>query len=198
MSRYYVPLSEKEKLDSSLYVKLENGEIKRLTQKQKDFADAFILTGDATQAIEMSGYKGNSPKALGEKMLKDEYIIEYIKNNLKEVQSMKIADQEEILAFLTEVMRGEVTEQVIMCTPRGDIEVREKPADIKDRINSAKELAKRFSVVDAEFKKKIELKKIEIAEKNIALKEKALNGDSGDDIEIVVEDVVEDYEEEED
>ena len=88
-----------------------------LTIKQKRFADEYIISGNATEAYKKAGYRASSDRVAGvegHKLLKNPKIKSYIDERLKQLDSEKIADQQEVLSYLTSVMRGETQEQTLI------------------------------------------------------------------------------------
>lgn len=87
---------------------MDNEEIKKykkLTEKQKRFIDFYIETGNASKACKMAGYKGNNLNTVGAENLAK--LGTFIKEKLNQKQSERIASQDEVLEYLTRVMRGE-------------------------------------------------------------------------------------------
>lgn len=81
----------------------------KLTEKQQRFIDYYIETGNATEAARRAGYEAKSEKAMqniGSENLGK--LGEYIKERMKPAQDKRIADADEVLQYLTAVMRGEV------------------------------------------------------------------------------------------
>ena len=117
--------------------------ISKLTLKQQRFADEYIISGNVEQSALKAGYSKNYSRSQSHKMLANVGIKSYIDNRLKELESQKIASQEEVLSYLTSVMRGEQTEQTL----RGEGEGLQSLIDIdvgaKDRIKAAELLGKR-------------------------------------------------------
>ena len=62
---------------------------------------------------------------------------------------MKIAEVTEVMAFYTAVMRGEIQEEVLISVA-GEKEIVGKAATVKDRLEAAKQLAKRYGADRAE------------------------------------------------
>lgn len=104
----------------------------KMTVKQKRFADYYIECGNATEAAIRAGYSKKTAGVIGSENLKKPYISEHINKRLKELESKRIATIEEVMQFLTSVMRGEERDQF-------DLD----PA-LKDRIDASEKLAKRI------------------------------------------------------
>mgnify|MGYP002711909846 CR=1 FL=1 len=114
----------------------------KLNIKQQKFADEYIISGNATEAAKLAGYAKGSAKQTGNRLVNNSAIKDYIDKRLKELESEKIAEQNEILQYLTSVMRGEVTEQVPIMVGDGVQDVRDIKVSIKDRNKAAELLGK--------------------------------------------------------
>lgn len=84
----------------------------KLTPKQKRFADEYIKTGNATQSAIEAGYSKKTARSVGSENLTKPDISEYIAKRLEKIDKEKIAEQKEILEFMTRVMRRQEKEQV--------------------------------------------------------------------------------------
>lgn len=118
-----------------------------LTEKQRRFADEYIISGNATQAAINAGYSKRYAGTNTDKLLKNTNIRQYIDERLAELQSEKVADQEEVMEYLTKVLRGEETDQTVVFQGADygssieDIQVANK-----DRIRAAELLGKRYGM----------------------------------------------------
>lgn len=117
-------------------------DMKKLTIKQKKFADEYIISGNATQAALKAGYKN---EVSGRENLQKPTIKEYIDERLKELEQEAIANQTEVLKFLTSIMRGEQTEQTLISdgSEQGQ-RITNIEVSAKDRIKAAELLGKRY------------------------------------------------------
>lgn len=118
----------------------------KLTPKQKAFADYYIELGNATEAAIKAGYSKKTAYSIGNENLKKPDIKRYIDERMKELESKRIASQEEILQFLTSVIRGELTEEVPLLVGEGMQEIAEKGISMKDRVKAAELLGKRYAM----------------------------------------------------
>ncbi|ATO43317.1 terminase small subunit [Loigolactobacillus coryniformis] len=114
-----------------------------LTVKQQKFVDAFVELGNATQAALRAGYKPKAAAQQGAENLKKPYIKIAIDNRLAKIQSSKIADQTEVLEYLTRVLRGKEKETVV--TPKGLV-IDDVPPKISDRNKAAELIGKRHQM----------------------------------------------------
>lgn len=118
----------------------------KLTIKQQKFADEYIIRGNATEAAIAAGYSPKTAHQIGHANLDKPHIKAYIQERLDQIQSEKIASQEEILEYLTSVMRGEEQEPVLKGMGEGAQEVIDINLQAKDRIKAAELLGKRYSL----------------------------------------------------
>lgn len=121
---------------------------RKLTEKQKRFIDYYIELGNATEAARRAGYSEKTAKQIGnENLTKLDF---FIKERLKEFEDKRIAKAEEVLKYLTSVMRGEETEEVVVVEGSGDgkSEARtiRKEVSAKERIRAAELLGKRYAL----------------------------------------------------
>ena len=121
----------------------------KLTEKQKRFADFYIETGNATQSYIDANYKATSrvvAEANARKLLGKNSVKKYIDDRMQELQSEKVADQKEILEYLTKVMRGETKEETLRGLGKGYQEIEDIDVSAKDRIKAAELLGKRYAM----------------------------------------------------
>ncbi|HFM9842817.1 TPA: terminase small subunit [Streptococcus pneumoniae] len=123
-----------------------DGKLSGLRIKQKRFADEYIISGNATEAYKKAGYRVSSDRVAGvegHKLLKNPKIKSYIDERLKQLNSEKIADQQEVLSYLTSVMRGETQEQTLISIGELGQTITDIDVGAKDRIKAAELLGKR-------------------------------------------------------
>lgn len=116
--------------------------MKKLTIKQKKFADEYIISGNASEAALKAGYKND---VSGRENLQKPTIKNYIDERMKELEQEAIANQTEVLKYLTSVMRGEQTEQTLISdgSEQGQ-RITNIEVSAKDRIKAAELLGKRY------------------------------------------------------
>ncbi len=108
----------------------ENKEYNKLTEKQKRFIDYYIETANATLSAKKAGYSEKTAKNIGaENLTKLNY---FIQERLEEKEAQRIATQDEVLQYLTRVMRGEEKDQFGL------------DASLQDRTKCAELLGKRY------------------------------------------------------
>ena len=81
--------------------------MKSLTLKQKQFADEYIRTGNAYQSAVNAGYSVSYARGNAIKLLENVSINQYIDDNLEIIQKESIAEADEIMRYLTRVLRAE-------------------------------------------------------------------------------------------
>ncbi|MFR4584658.1 terminase small subunit [Clostridium cadaveris] len=120
---------------------------KKLTPKQKAFADYYIETGNATEAAIKAGYNKKTARQIGSMNLTKVDIKQYIEERLSKIEDERIAKGEEVLQYLTKVMRGEEKDQFGL------------DASLQDRTKAAELLGKRYRLfvdkVEADINKTV-------------------------------------------
>lgn len=118
--------------------------MKGLSPKQKRFADEYIKTGNAYQSAINVGYSEKYAKARSHKLLENVSINKYIDNNLEVIQKESIAEADEIMRYLTRVLRAEEKEEILVYVGDGMQEIQTIRPNAKDRIKAAELLGKRY------------------------------------------------------
>ena len=116
----------------------------KMTLKQQRFADEYIITGNATQSAIKAGYSSKYANTNANKLLQNTTIKDYIDVRLAKLESEKIATQEEVLQYLTSVMRGEKTEPLLVLDGEGTQKVIEAVPNVQSRTRAAELLGKRY------------------------------------------------------
>ena len=123
---------------------------KKMTEKQKRFCDEYLIDLNATQAAIRAGYSKKTAKVIANENLTKPNIKEYIAERMAEKEKELIADQDEVLKYLTSVLRGESlsTEIVVEGIGEGCSEARtmtKQPSE-KDKLKAAELLGKRYGL----------------------------------------------------
>lgn len=114
----------------------------KLTMKQEKFVEAFMISGNATQAALEAGYSKKTAKQAGAENLSKPYLAAEIKRRTEELQNEKVDTQQDIVEYLSAVRRGQVMETIV--TPSGmKVQV---PAKISDRNKAAELMGKRYAM----------------------------------------------------
>lgn len=118
---------------------MHNDEYNKLTERQKRFIDYYIETANATESAKRAGYSEKTAKNIGaENLTKLNF---FIQERLQQLESNRIASQDEVLQYLTKVMRGEEKDQFGL------------DASLQDRTKCAELLGKRYGT----FKEKVDV-----------------------------------------
>jgi len=117
-----------------------------LTPKQKRFCDEYLIDLNATQAAIRAGYSERTAKQMGTENLSKPAIKAYIEERMAEKEAELVASQDEVLQYLTSVMRGETRAHVLGIGTDGASAVFEKPPDEKERLKAAELLGKRYAL----------------------------------------------------
>lgn len=131
-----------------------------MTEKQKIFADEYLIDLNATRAYR-AAYpnckKNSSADAAARKLLGNTRIQQYINERLEELQSKRVANVQEVMEHLTAVLRGEISEETVVVEGIGDgyseARIVKKQVGARDRLKAAELLGKRYSL----FTEKVEV-----------------------------------------
>ena len=120
----------------------------KLTPKQAAFVDAYIETGNASEAARRAGYSDKTAFRTGQENMQKPAITQAIAARQAEIRSKRTADITEVMEFLTSALRGEVTDENIVTEGCGDgiseARIIETRISSRDRLNAAQQLLKRF------------------------------------------------------
>lgn len=86
----------------------------KMTAKQMRFCDEYLIDLNATQAAIRAGYSEKTATVIGSENLTKPYIREYIDKRLAEKEEKLVAKQDEVMKYLTAVMRREEKENVVV------------------------------------------------------------------------------------
>ena len=121
-----------------------------MTERQRRFCEEYIASGNATQSAIKAGYSEATARQIGQRLLTYVDIKNYIQEKLSEISSSKIATAQEILEYLTSVLRGESrsTEIVVEGIGDGCSEARliQKAPTEKERLKAGELLGKRYGI----------------------------------------------------
>lgn len=120
--------------------------VRKLTPKQQAFADYYIEFGNAEQAALQAGYSKSYARGSSHKLIANVGIKTYIENRMEELKSERVADQQEILEYLTSIVRGEQTEETLRGVGEGAQTIDDIDVSAKDRIKAAEMLGKRYAM----------------------------------------------------
>lgn len=107
-----------------------------LTPRQRAFCDEYLKCGNASEAARRVGYSEKSAFRAGIDNMQKPMLKKYIAERMKPTQEKRIADADEVLLYLSCVMRGEIKDAFGL------------DASLQDRTKAAQELLKRWAVAD--------------------------------------------------
>lgn len=132
-----------------------------MTAKQRRFCDEYLIDLNATQAAIRAGYSKKAARTIAAENLTKPNIKAYIDERMAEKDAELIADQDEVLRYLTSVMRGqsESTELVVEGVGEGRSEARavtKEPSE-KDRLRAAELLGKRYGLYTDKIEQDVDM-----------------------------------------
>lgn len=113
-----------------------------MTLKQRRFCDEYLIDLNATAAAIRAGYSRKTAYSIGSENLKKPELAAYMRARMAEKEAALIAQQDEIMKYLTRVMRREETETVFDMKGIGH----EAPNSVKDANRAAELLGKRYAM----------------------------------------------------
>lgn len=124
-----------------------------MTEKQKRFCDEYLIDCNATRAYK-TVYKNVKSDVVavtnGGRLLRNAEVQKYIAEQMEEIHNEKTADAQEVIEYLTSVLRGESTAQEIVVEGTGDgcseARTMEKSPSEKERLKAAELLGKRYAL----------------------------------------------------
>lgn len=107
-----------------------------LTPRQRAFCDEYLKCGNASEAARRAGYSPKMAHSIGQENTEKPAIKRYIAMRMQPDDEKRIADADEVLQYLSNVMRGKVKDTFGL------------DASLQDRTKAAQELLKRWAVAD--------------------------------------------------
>lgn len=120
-----------------------------MTDKQRKFCDEYLIDCNATRAYKVAYpniKSDDAARACASKLLTKANIKAYIDSRLEEMSSAKVASAEEVMKYLTSVMRGECTEQIPLLIGEGIQKLADKDIGAKERLKAAELIGKRYGL----------------------------------------------------
>lgn len=124
-----------------------------MTEKQKRFCDEYLIDCNATRAYKTVYQNVKSDEVArkaGSRLLTNVDVKNYIADRMEEIHNEKTADAQEVIEYLTSVLRGESTAQEIVVEGTGDgyseARTMEKAPSEKEKLKAAELLGKRYAL----------------------------------------------------
>lgn len=125
----------------------------KLTEKQKLFCENYLMTMNAVDAY-LAVYKNcksrDNASKHASRLLALPHIRAYVDTCLEKAHSNKVADIQEVMEYLTSVMRGETSAEEVMVVGTGEgcsepCKVSKTPSE-KERLKAAELIGKRYAL----------------------------------------------------
>ena len=124
-----------------------------MTEKQKRFCDEYLIDCNATRAykaVYQNVKSDETAKSAASRLLTNVNVKKYIDDRMEELHNEKTADAQEVIEYLTSVLRGESIAQEIVVEGTGDgcseARTMEKSPSEKERLKAAELLGKRYAL----------------------------------------------------
>ncbi|UYO62979.1 terminase small subunit [Acetobacterium wieringae] len=117
-----------------------------MTEKQKRFADEYLIDLNATRAYKVAypNIKNDeTARVNGSRMLTNANVKSYISERIAEIRTENTATAQEVLEYLTRGMRMELVEEVVVVVD-GQAQKVMKQISIRDANKCAELLGKRY------------------------------------------------------
>ena len=132
-----------------------------LNQRQKLFADEYLISGVVYSSAIKAGYSEKYAKSRSHELLENVGVKTYSEKRIKELEKKKIAKQDEVMQVFTSILRQELTEEVVeLNSMTGQFVKTEKPPSIAEVIKAGSELMKRYPTTKQAEKLELEIRKL--------------------------------------
>ena len=125
----------------------------KLTAKQQKFCDEYLIdcnAGRAYKAAYPSIKSDETARANGSRLLTNANVKKYIDEQLEKIHTEKTADAAEVMEYLTSVMRGESSSEVVVVEGIGEgcsrAKTMDKAPDERERLKAAELIGKRYGL----------------------------------------------------
>ena len=129
----------------------------KLTPRQQRFCDEYLIDLNATQAAIRAGYSKNTAKQIGQQNLTKVDLKNYIQEQMAAKQKELIADSDEVMRYLTSVLRGKSEAHVLARDEIGADKIISKPPDEKERLKAAELLGKAHMIFTEKIQQEIDM-----------------------------------------
>jgi len=121
-----------------------------MNARQKRFCDEYLVDCNAKQAAIRAGYSEKTAHSIGTENLNKPELKNYIDEQLEKLHSEKIADAAEVMMYLTSVLRGQASSEVVVVEGCGEgystARRIDKAPDEREKLKAAELLGKRFGL----------------------------------------------------
>lgn len=117
-----------------------------LTRRQKKFIEHYLQTGNIAESVRKAGYSAKNASAIGNVILRNKNVNAELTTRMKQLEEKGMAKTEEIIMYLTSVMRGEHEDEQLMNIGIGDGKTQAEKHSLrvasKERLKAAELLGK--------------------------------------------------------
>ena len=117
-----------------------------LNTKLKRFSEEYVKTGNMAQSAITAGYSESYAYSQSYKLLENIGVKKYIEELMNDLKKETIADADEVMQYLTKVMRGEVDEPTLIGLGKGEQEVVYTSPKINDKTRAAELIGRRYAI----------------------------------------------------
>lgn len=124
-----------------------------MTDSQRKFADEYLIDCNASRAYKVAYpnvKKDSVARSNGSRLLTNVNIKAYIDEKLAKMSDERMAKAEEVMEYLTSVLRGQSKASIVVVEGCGDgyseAKIINKPPDEKERLKAAELLGKRYGL----------------------------------------------------
>ena len=133
----------------------------KLTAKQQRFCDEYLVDLNATQAAIRAGYSEKTARVIGQENLLKPAIKEYIGERMAEKEASLVANSDEVMKYLTSVMRGESVSEIVVIVGLGEgmstAKRFEKGPDENQRLKAAELLGKAHMIFTEKVQQEVDM-----------------------------------------
>lgn len=157
-----------------------------LTPKQKRFCDEYLIDCNGTAAAIRAGYSKKTAGVIAAENLTKPKIRAYIDRRMAEKESELIATQDEVLKYLTSVLRGQSQSEIVVVADYEACKIKKAP-DEMERLKAAEQLSKCYGLHTDKRKLDIDRRRLELEEQRLELeRQKADSAVPDKDIKVVI------------
>lgn len=129
-----------------------------LKNKQRErFCLEYASGQNGTQAAIAAGYSEKTAGSKANQLLKIVEVKNRIDELMAQIASEKVADAQEVMEYLSAVMRGQSKSHVLCLSGEGKQAVISKPPDEKERLKAAELLGKRYGIYTDRVEQEVDM-----------------------------------------
>lgn len=119
-----------------------------MNKRKLEFVDAYVkdIKRNQTAAAIAAGYSEKNAAQTASRLMKDDEVKKAIEERLAELHEQNTAKANEVIEFLTSVMRGEKVDNIPLFVGDGFQELTEGVPSARDRLKAAEMLGKYYAL----------------------------------------------------